>query len=454
MRHLLFGLLSLLVLIPTIQGQTGESSDFTLLFNGQDFSNWKVPQGDNGHWRVMDGVIDYDGESEAKEKHLWSEQSFKNFELMVDWRIKETPYINPRVPIILPSGLHKLDKDGNVIRTSVPDSDSGILIRGQMKSQVNIWCWPIGSGEVYGYRNDESLPANVRAGVVPTINADHHIGEWNTYKIRVVGEHLTVVLNDQTVIKDAWLPNLPSSGPVGLQHHGNKKNGKWSSPPALVQFKNIAIQELPDVFAEVMDHPDSKDWPLLFGDDLSLGIDLHHSWRLEGDVMVADKDESIWSDRTYEDFILDLAFKNAPGTNSGIILHCRDRQEWVPNSIEVQIADDYAEKWAKSPKNWQCGAIFGRVEPSERTVKVAGEWNRCTVISQDRMIKVMVNGKWVSEMNMDEHTKVAINPDGTSIPEWLKHPPATLAAHGQIGLQGKHGDAPIYFRDVRIKDLD
>ena len=31
------------------------------------------------------------------------------------------------------------------------------------KSQVNIWCWPIGSGEVYGYRTDPKMSA-VRPG--------------------------------------------------------------------------------------------------------------------------------------------------------------------------------------------------------------------------------------------------------------------------------------------------
>ena len=30
------------------------------LFNGKDLRGWKVPEGDNGHWRVVDGVIDYD----------------------------------------------------------------------------------------------------------------------------------------------------------------------------------------------------------------------------------------------------------------------------------------------------------------------------------------------------------------------------------------------------------
>ncbi len=437
---------------PSI-GQKALPSGFTTLFNGKDFSNWLVPEGDNGHWQVIDGVIDYDGESEASEKHLWSEKSYKNFQLMVDWRIKETPYINPNVPIILPSGLHKRDAKGNPIRISVPDSDSGILLRGSMKSQVNIWCWPTGSGEVYGYRMDEEMPANVRAGVVPTIHADHDIGDWNHYKITLVGQHLTVELNHKVVIKDAWLPDLPSSGPVGLQHHGNKKKGKWTSPPALVQFKNIAIRVLPDIVEEMDTHPDSESWPSLFGEDLSQAIDPERVWTADEGVLTASKDRAIWSDRAYEDYILDLEFKNAPGTNSGIILHCSDRNKWIPNSIEVQIADDFAEKWAKSPKNWQCGAIFGRLAPVKSNVKLPGEWNQCTVVCQDRMIHVMVNGMWVSRMNMDRWTDKHKNPDGSDIPEWLSKPAATLQAHGQIGLQGKHGDAPIYFRKVKIKEL-
>lgn len=220
-------------------------ADFISLFNGSDFTNWVVPEGDNGHWNVLDGVIDYDAESEAKrDKSLWSEQSFKDFVLYVDWRIKETPWKNPRVPIVLPSGLHKLDENGKVIRMVVPDSDSGIFIRGQSKSQVNIWCWPVGSGEVYGYRMDESMPASVRRGVTPMTNADNHIGEWNTFRIQVIGNRLTVDLNDKRVLNDAELPGLPEEGPIALQHHGNKVNGEWQSPPSLVQFRNIYIKEL------------------------------------------------------------------------------------------------------------------------------------------------------------------------------------------------------------------
>ncbi len=249
MKTLLSLMLVLLFFLPSCvqktDGQKEPPEGFISLFNGKDFSNWKVPEGDNGHWKILEGVIDYDAESEAEDKNLWSEKSYKDFILYVDWRIKETPWDNPRVPLILPSGLHKLNEHGEEIQMVVPDSDSGILLRGQGKSQVNIWCWPIGSGEVYGYRMDEEMPPEVRRAVTPITNADHNIGEWNTFMIKLSNNQLTVELNGIIVIENALLPGLPEAGPIGLQHHGGKNDqGEWNSPPALVQFRNIFIKEL------------------------------------------------------------------------------------------------------------------------------------------------------------------------------------------------------------------
>jgi hypothetical protein len=225
--------------------QTNIPKGFLPLFNGKDFTNWSVPEGDHGHWKIQDGVIDYDAESEApKDKSLWTTKAFRDFILYVDFRIKTTPYKNPNVPLILPSGLHKLDENGKEITMVVPDSDSGILFRGQGKSQVNIWCWPVGCGEVYGYRMDETMPAEVRRAVTPVVNADKNIGEWNTFKITVKGNVLNVELNGVPVIINASLPGLPETGAIGLQHHGSKENGEWNSPPSLVQFRNIYIKEL------------------------------------------------------------------------------------------------------------------------------------------------------------------------------------------------------------------
>jgi hypothetical protein len=226
----------------TARAQNNES---TPLFNGRDFSYWKVPEGDNGHWKIVDGAIDYDAQSEAPgDKNLWTEKEYGDFTLKLDWRIKETPYINNRVPIIRPDGSHKKDANGKEITIAVPDSDSGIFVRGSQKAQVNIWCWPVGSGEVYGYRMDPKMPAAVRAGVTPKVLADHDIGQWNTFEITMKGDRLTVVLNGQPVIRGAQLPEVPARGPIGLQHHGGKKDGVWTGPPSLVQFRNIQIREL------------------------------------------------------------------------------------------------------------------------------------------------------------------------------------------------------------------
>ncbi len=238
---LLLFVLALAPLAPAAEPAAG----FVSLFNGKDFTGWKVPVGDGGHWKVVDGVIDYDAESQAADdKNLWTVGEYGNFVLRLEWRIKDTPYTNPNVPIIRFDGTHKKGPDGKEIKLGVLDSDSGVFLRGSSKAQVNIWCWPTGSGEVYGYRMDEKMPAAVRAGVTPKANADKDIGQWNAFEITMKGDRLTVVLNGVTVIENAQLPGVPAKGPLALQHHGQKKDGVWTGPPSLVQFRNIAIKEL------------------------------------------------------------------------------------------------------------------------------------------------------------------------------------------------------------------
>jgi hypothetical protein len=218
---------------------------FVALFNGKDFTGWKVPEGDGGHWKIVNGVIDYDAESQAAgDKNLWSEKEYGDFVLQVDWRIKSTPYVNPNVPYILPDGSHARDVEGKEMRMALPDSDSGVFLRGEGRFQVNIWCWPIGSGEMYGIRTDSNTSPELRAAVTPRTQADKPVGEWNRYEITVRGKTVKVVLNGKTVLPGATIPDLPARGRIAFQHHGGKQNGEWNSPPSLVQFKNVYIKEL------------------------------------------------------------------------------------------------------------------------------------------------------------------------------------------------------------------
>ncbi len=234
-----------LALAEAMAADNAAPTGFVALFNGKDFTGWTVPAGDNGHWKIVNGVIDYDARSAAKgDKNLWSEKEFGDFVLHVDWRIKETPFVNPNVPYILPDGTHARDTQGKEMKLALPDSDSGIFLRGNGRFQVNIWCWPIGSGEMYGIRMDPKTAPELRAAVTPRTQADKPVGEWNHFEITVKGQTVTVVLNGKTVLPGATIPDLPARGRIALQHHGGERDGKWNSPPSLLQFKNIYVKEL------------------------------------------------------------------------------------------------------------------------------------------------------------------------------------------------------------------
>lgn len=234
--------LALLLSASPISAQSS-SDGWVPLFNGRDLSGWKVPVGDGGHWRVVNGVIDYDALSEAEgDKNLWSERSFRDFQLRFEWRLKSYSGMWP-MKEILQDGTYLKDENGNEVVTERPNVDSGVYLRGTSKAQLNLWAWPIGSGEVYGYRNDKSMPPEVRAGVTPRINADRAIGEWNTTEVTMKGDRLTVVINGETVIENAQLPGIPAEGPIALQHHGGIRDGKMVGSSSLVQFRNIYVRE-------------------------------------------------------------------------------------------------------------------------------------------------------------------------------------------------------------------
>ena len=129
--------------------------------------------------------------------------------------------------------------------------------------------------------------------------------------------------------------------------------------------------------------------------------------------------------------MIDLEFKNEVGTNSGVIVYCTDRKDWIPNSVEIQISDDghfQEEGWVPQ---WMCGGIFGHLPH----------------------ILVKLNGKVSADMDMSKWTDGKKNPDGTEIPSWLPTPFAKLPTKGYIGLQGMHGEANIYFRNLKIASL-
>jgi hypothetical protein len=197
--------------------------------------------------------------------------------------------------------------------------------------------------------------------------------------------------------------------------------------------------------------PATPAWTGLFAADLSNAEFPAGVWTVADGVLTASEDQCIWTKEDYEDFVLDLEFMTAPGTNSGVIVYCTDIADWIPNSVEIQIADDFAEEWAKEPATWHCGAIFGHLAPTKSLVKEPGEWNHTTITCAGQRITVELNGEQVTDMDMSLWTSAKLNPDGSEIPSWLSRPFAELATRGRIGLQGQHAGAPVYFRNIKIR---
>lgn len=191
---------------------------YTALFNGRDLSGWRglVEPPDRArlsaeelagaqaaadarmreHWSVRGGELVFDGRGES----LCTAREFGDFELLVDWKIE-------------------------------PGGDSGIYLRGT--PQVQIWDNPVGSGGLYNNQRHPSKPLAL---------TDRPPGKWNTFRIRMEGDRVTVHLNgvavvDRTPLESFWDRSrpLPARGPIELQAHGSRL---W--------FRNVFVRELDD----------------------------------------------------------------------------------------------------------------------------------------------------------------------------------------------------------------
>ncbi len=216
-------------MLPTPQLRADpELAQFRALFDGT-LENFTVPPESAGHWTVDDWELVSDGQG----GDIWSKESFDDFDLIADWRWAGPSQGTMTRPMIGPDGGTLKNADGTEQTETIEEYDSGIFLRGNSKSQVNLWNWSCGSGEVWGYRTDPNVPPEVRAACTPKEKSDAAIGQWNRFRIRMRGDTLNVWLNDKHVIVDAHLPGVPASGPIGLQKHGSA-----------VEWGNVMVRQL------------------------------------------------------------------------------------------------------------------------------------------------------------------------------------------------------------------
>jgi len=239
-RLLLTSLLTTALALPAFADEPARPDNtppegFTALFNGKDLTNWKgnVPINQRKgsaeemdkrqkaadaktlpHWTVKDGILQYDGKGDS----LQTAKDYGDFELWIDWKIEEKG----------DSGIYLR----GMPQVQVWDSDNSPGARGEDKSSGSggLWNNPVPKGQ-----DSKSV------GKVPLKKADKPIGQWNTFRIIMKGDNVTVYLNGELVgdnkplapYKGFGFDKLPATGPIELQHHGDKL---W--------FKNIYIKEL------------------------------------------------------------------------------------------------------------------------------------------------------------------------------------------------------------------
>jgi hypothetical protein len=147
----------------------------------------------------------------------------------------------------------------------------------------------------------------------------------------------------------------------------------------------------------------------------------------------------------YGDFELDFDYKLSKGCNSGVFIRTSDLADPINTGIEVAI-DDTTGNGMHDP-----GALYDLVAPIENAQKPAGEWNHMTITAHGPKIAIVLNGKEVSKINLDDWNEPGKRPDGSSH-KFGNVAIGKLPRIGYLGFQD-HGSA-CWFKNVKLKELD
>ena len=205
-------------------------------------------------------------------------------------------------------------------------------------------------------------------------------------------------------------------------------------------------------------HPNTTGWQPLFAEDFSDAVTKPGDWVFEKGVMVAKNHETVWTKTSYSNFVLDLEFKVAKESNSGVFLRSGDIKNTLA-ALEIQVHDS-----ADGALYGMVGAIYNAQPPAKKMSKPIGEWNRFTITCNGSHVALIFNGEEVFDAlifngeevfdaDLNNWQEPKKNPDGTAnkFGKALKD----FSRSGPIGFQGLHGkaQAPVWYRNLKIREL-
>ncbi len=406
---------------------------YTPLFNGKDLTGWKGLVADpikrgamdaktlaeeqakadevmREGWSVSNGELVFNGKGD----NIATVKQYGDFEMLVDW---------------------KLAKDGK-------DGDAGIYLRGT--PQVQIWDTSrvdagaqVGSGGLYNNQVHESKPLKV---------ADNPLGEWNTFRIIMVGDRVTVYLNgelvtDNVVLENYWDRSLPifPREQIELQAHGT-----------VVSYRDIYIRELPR--KEVFTLPDTEKqegFEVLFdGTNLDAWTGNTDSYGIsdEGTLTINPSEGSggnLYTKKEFADFVYRFEFRLTPGANNGIGIRAPLEGDAAYTGMEIQVLDDGAEMYKDLAEYQYHGSVYGVIPAKRGFLRPVGEWNEEEIYIKGNQVRITLNGTVIVDGDLEEASR-----NGTL--DGKQHP-GLVRKSGHIAFLG-HG-SEVHFRNIRIKRL-
>jgi len=417
---------------------------FTALFNGEDLTGWRVHPKVRQMWSIEDGVLKSPGLLEEWGADLVTEKEFRDYVLMVDFRMPAT-------------------------------SDSGIHFRNLAPRMLG----KIGDAEQFNIRskggmgNLESLhflPEDMKLtdDQLPKIkHVDPEIGAWHTVKLTVVGKTLTAELDGEVILDRFEYPEgILSTEPnaIRLQKHrfidGDKPGEKNPCP---IEFRNVFIKEIDASEAAVPPGPNvpPEGFTALFnGKDLTgwhTPPMVKEYWSIEDGVLKSPGLIEQWgaclaTKKHYRDFVLMLDFRMPTISDSGInfrrlipeIPGFGDQEQF---NLRSKGGMGHLESYYFLPK--ETAKKVGLTEEEKPHVRhidpKVGVWHTVKLTVRGRTLSAEFDGEVLYE-NFEYH-------------DWmLNMEPAPIRLQKHIVVHGDNLGAenpcPIEYRNIYVKELD
>ncbi|MEQ1830488.1 MAG: DUF1080 domain-containing protein [Pirellula sp.] len=416
------------------------------IFNGMNFSNW--------HGRSTTNPAKFDSLDQAQ-KDKW------NQEIQDHWKIENGEIVNDGKGAYLTTNQEFGDFEFSFEYRIVAGCDSGVYLRGV--PQVQIWDPDAENNKKNGnekgsgglWNNDKTWP-----GKDPLVRADKPVGQWNSMRIRLIGERCDVWLNEQRVVNNARLQNyfarsepLNARGPIQLQTHG-----------AEIRWRNLKLVEYNADEAnallaksEVESLSAGRSFEKLFN-----GKDLTGWAGATDNYVVADgsiqclqgKGGVLLSAKTYENYIMRVDFQLPPGGNNGVLVRypTKEEIEAMPKEkrstdgayvgmTELQVLDDGHAKYRTLDPRQAHGSAYGMAAAKRGYLRPVGQWNHEVITVQGSTIQVELNGTQI------------LNADLSKVNEFMANSPhpGKDRTKGHVGFAG-HSD-PVKFRNVEVLSL-